>query len=620
MRLGPRDAALVLLGPALMLWLDWNGLRAWFHQDDFAWLALARGVDSFERLWRALFEPAAQGTVRVWSERLFFLLGWKLFGLDHRPLHLAVLATQTANLALLYWITLRLSGSRLAAAAAPLLWAASPGLAVPLGWLSAYNQILCAFFVLGAFACLLRWLDTGRRAWFAAQAALFVLGFGALEIVVVYPALAAAWCWMERRSVPRAVWWLWAPAAAFAAAHQWLIPKPATGVYARHWDLSLVWTYFRYWKLALAAEPGMGPAPLPWLPRPHAAALMGAVMLFWLYAAEKRGVKLAVFGFVWFTAALGPVLPLRDHVSDYYLTLPAAGLAWIFASALAEARRRGPVLLAAAGAAAALCGAYVGSAHRAAADWRYGRGLEARHLCLALERAVELHPGRTLVLTGIDSELFWGAFYDSRLLFRQRICLDPREAGRIHVPAGFGSISGAVCQPAELAEAARRGALTAYRWEPRERRLRAVTRLYAHRLPREWGELPPWTLQLSSPLGDRWLPKGWHQPEPGGRWMGRQAEAVLAAPGEPGRRLRVSGMRPDNLLGSPTVLLVRVEGREVGRVVLDRQRPAFDALFALPELRGAARMLRVELAVDRTDRAPGDLRDLGVFITRIGLE
>ncbi len=291
MRFGWRELLPALLAPALMLWLDWNGLRAWFHQDDFAWLSLAGRADSPAALWRALVEPAAQGTVRVWSERLFFLLGWKLFGLDHRPLHLIALATQTASLLLLYRVTRRIGGSRLAAAAACLLWAASPALATPLGWLSAYNQLLCALFVLAAFACLLEWLETGRRVWFAAQAALFVLGFGALEIMVAYPALAAAWCWLERRRVPAAVWWLWAPAALFAAAHMWLIPKPSAGVYARHWDLSILRTYFEYWRLAAGLGTRAGPAPLPWLPRPLVAVLAAAAAAAVLLPAawKRRG-------------------------------------------------------------------------------------------------------------------------------------------------------------------------------------------------------------------------------------------------------------------------------------------------------------------------------------------
>ena len=620
MRFEKRDLLLVVPALVLMGWLDWNGLRAWFHQDDFAWLALARGVDSAERLWRALFEPAAQGTVRVWSERLFFVLLERLLGLDHRSYHLVVAATQAANLALLGWIPWRVSGSRLAAAAAPLFWAASPGLATPLAWLSAYNQVLCAFFLLGAFACLLEWLKTGRRAWFAAQAALFVLGLGALEIMVVYPALAAAWCRLERRRVPGAVWWLWLPSLLFTGVHFLWIPKPSSGVYGRHWDVSMVTTYFRYWKLALAAEPAMGAPALPWLPRPSAGGLVGVTACVWLLVAAARRQALPVFGWVWFTVTLALVLPLRDHVSDYYLVSPAIGLAWLLATGLDAAWRRGSVLRAAALAVCGLYGVYAGSAHRQMADWRHARGREAMHFVLALERATQLHPGRLLVITGVNDELFWGALFDSRLLFRQRICLDPREATTIAVPAGYDPIAPAVCDPAEIGQAAARGSLVAYVWDAPYRRLRAATRLYLHRLPGEWRDLPPVELDLTSASAGQWLPRGWYEAEPGGRWTGPSAVAVLAAPGVRGRRLRVAGMRPASLLATPAEVRFRVEGRELGQVVLDRQGPSFHLLLTVPPLPEAAREIHVEILVRPAARAPGDARELGVFVTRLGLE
>ena len=60
-------------------------------------------------------------------------------------------------------------------------------------WTSVYNEALCAFFLLGAFRFLLRYLETGERRYWLLQWACFLLGFGALELNVVYPALAAAY-------------------------------------------------------------------------------------------------------------------------------------------------------------------------------------------------------------------------------------------------------------------------------------------------------------------------------------------------------------------------------------------------------------------------------------------
>ena len=61
----------------------------------------------------------------------------------------------------------------------------------PLGWTCVYNQVLCGFLMLLAFHFLLRFLETGRRRDELLQWAAFLIGFGALELNVVYPALDA---------------------------------------------------------------------------------------------------------------------------------------------------------------------------------------------------------------------------------------------------------------------------------------------------------------------------------------------------------------------------------------------------------------------------------------------
>ena len=70
---------------ALLFWVFQDGLRCWFSADDFAWLGLLRQVSSPHDILPILFAPAAQGTIRPWSERGFFLLFESLFGLDSLP-------------------------------------------------------------------------------------------------------------------------------------------------------------------------------------------------------------------------------------------------------------------------------------------------------------------------------------------------------------------------------------------------------------------------------------------------------------------------------------------------------------------------------------------------------
>ncbi|MCU1328530.1 MAG: hypothetical protein JWN34_3900, partial [Bryobacterales bacterium] len=188
-----RNLALALAPVVFLLWLYREGLDIWFMQDDFAWLGLLRQVNSPHDLLRILFHPAAQGTIRPWSERGFFLLLTCLFGVDNLPFRLTVFATMTADILLIGWIMRRITGSRLAAAVAGMVWVANASLVTVMTWSSAWNEALCPLFLLSALILFIRYLETGRTLFWWLQLAVFLLGFGALEINIVYPALALSW-------------------------------------------------------------------------------------------------------------------------------------------------------------------------------------------------------------------------------------------------------------------------------------------------------------------------------------------------------------------------------------------------------------------------------------------
>jgi len=158
--------------------------------DDFAWLALEARVTDSSSFLQAMFTPFAQGTIRPLSERFFFISFYRWFGLDALPFRLVVFATQFANLILLTALTRRITGSPLAGFLAPLLWIANANLYVPMSWTSSYNQILCAFCLLLATWLFVRFTQSGEKRYYAWQWLVFLLGFGVLELNLIYPAIA----------------------------------------------------------------------------------------------------------------------------------------------------------------------------------------------------------------------------------------------------------------------------------------------------------------------------------------------------------------------------------------------------------------------------------------------
>ena len=135
----------------------------------------------------------AQGTIRPWSERGYFILLQSIFGPEALPFRLIAFATAAADVVLIAWITVRATGSRVAGFMAPLLWTVNAALVRAMTWDSTYNELMCPLFLLGALSLYIRYLDTGQRKFWWWQLVVFSLGFGALEINIVYPAIAAAW-------------------------------------------------------------------------------------------------------------------------------------------------------------------------------------------------------------------------------------------------------------------------------------------------------------------------------------------------------------------------------------------------------------------------------------------
>ena len=246
------------------------------------------------------------------------------------PFRIWVFLTQAVSLVLLGSVARRIAASSAAGFWAQIFWAANCGVAVVMCWTSIYNQALCGFFLLLAFWCLLRWIETGERRWELAHWAAFLAGFGALETNVVYPALAALYTWFAARKRLRGVLPMFGVSGLYLVLHFAAAPPPRVGV--RHAP-----RFFHcrdvpdYWKLALGPERLAAIRPLaPWAVATAAALLTAAAALAVL---RTRG---AWFGLAWFAIALAPYLPMRDHIMDL---LP--GCSGHRAGLLGDANRRG---------------------------------------------------------------------------------------------------------------------------------------------------------------------------------------------------------------------------------------------------------------------------------------
>ncbi len=379
---------------ALLVCVYWRGLDTWFYQDDFGWLHLGP-ARSFGDLLHILFAPKAHGNMRPWSENLYFYGLKALFGITSVPFRVVLFATVMANLFLLDAILRQLTGKAWAAFAGMIFWLANPGIAPGLAWTCIFNQSLSTFFLLLSLRMLL------LRRW-RAQAIVFTLGLGSLETVVMYPAIAALYLWLYDRTQIRRALPLFAISAAFTVLHFVVAPAAKTGPYALQFDTRILRTFWSYLEMAVGPE-RLGH--FYWMWPAWVVPVLTAAMLAGLLAALVIAGRAGVLSAGWFALLLAPVLLLPDHVMDYLLFAPVVGIAIALAVALAKQ----PRLIAPIALFYLACGFPAGW-H--IVRWHHERSHLSRTLVLGVVEYSRAHPGKTILLTGMDTDQFHAGYAD----------------------------------------------------------------------------------------------------------------------------------------------------------------------------------------------------------------
>jgi hypothetical protein len=391
--------------------LYWPGLTAWFQKDDFAWLKLFQIARQSQGIRWALFAPLAQGTIRTLSERAFFLSFFALFGMNPLPYRCWAFLTFAAGLVLIAALCTRLTGSRAAGFWAAVIWTVNSAMGVVMSWDSIYYELLCAVFLMASLWLLVRYAETNQVRFYVAQWITFLIGFGVLELNVVYPAIATAFALCRARRILGKVWPMFLASAAYTAIHRAAVPFPAAGVYKLHWDSSVFPTLWTYWKWTLGPNRLIFFRIYPSHFRSFLTiALMAGLLGFLAWKCWRREWITAFFA-SWYLIVLGPLLLLRDHIDESYLTIPLVGFAMWGAWALVCGWRAGAWSKSIA---ILLLAIYLGVSipvARLVSQSFYDRSRQIRSLVLGVVAERRGGKDKLILLKGVDSEMFWSALY-----------------------------------------------------------------------------------------------------------------------------------------------------------------------------------------------------------------
>jgi hypothetical protein len=597
------------IAPAFALLIYWRVPLSWFANDDFAWLGLPLEVHRARDLIEVLFAPRAQGTVRFLGERLFFLVFSVVFGYHALPYHLFALATWCGDLVLAALIGERLTNSKAAGVLGAVFWTASSILVTPIAWVSAYNELLCGFCILMAFYARL-------RGWRVTEWIAYLAGFGALEVIVVYPAIATLYALISQqnrdRKDVRSALPLFIPAILFTILHFLLIPKNASGYYKVEIDRRIFSTLLQYLKwclgpsrlFQLTAHWGRFGTRVMWI-----TAL--ALALFVIRQLWRRSA-LALFFCGWFLFLVAPVLVLPYHVTDYYASLAELGLAWLAGWAMVVAWRTGWLTR---GFAIALAASSLAGSVReddGYTRWYYRRSIRMEALFFGIEDSLRAHPGSALILHGVDNDLFQTGFQDEpfRLLGFPKVYFAPGGEAGIIAREDLGGVAPFLISPRQaLSMIANNQARVL---GVSNDGVRDITRGYQVVLRADPRATRIDALDAGDPNAAASFGPTWFPPEGGFRWMPKSATVRMSAPQDASQRLYLTGFAPGPVLKSgPVTMTVLVDGSEVGKSVIRAPNAQFAFDFALPDLTDKP-SIEITIELDKVLRAPSDNRELGM--------
>lgn len=604
--------------------LYWPGLLTWFQQDDYVWLNLPNQAHGWDGLLRTLFQPTVQGTWRPLSERVFFLAFGGLFGSDALPYRIWVFLTMFANLALAESVTARLTGSRAAGFWAAIFWVANSKLATVMSWTCEYILVACGFFLLLSLHLFLKYIETGERRYYRWTWAAFLTGFLAMETNIVFPALAGSYALLCARKYFKQTLPFFAASAAYGVLHLVLAPNHGTVPYTMHFDGAIPATLWAYWRRLF--EP-IGLRQLSLFAPVASVALMAActiaLLAFTVYQARRKQ-WLALVLLAWYFIMLGPVVPLRDHIMDYSLTLPALCLAMLGGYAVARAWREDIARKMAWRTLSVLLAVGFVVQHvpvgRRMVQWYRERGEVQQALVLGVARAHELHPGKVILLDGIDDDLFWGAIAQRPFLFLQipGVYLAPGSETAISPHPEWDDVSKFVLPTGEARRGLDRDQIVVYR--AGNGPLRNITHQY---LPPEGPAAAsgPLRIDVADPLVADRLGPGWYPAEFGSRWMAGAASLRMPGPRAAGQRLYVTAICPAaQTKDGPLAMTVSVDGVRMAPVQFTRGNAESTFDFALPPRSAGKSEIDVTVDLSRTVRIGADRRDLGLAFGRFEIK
>lgn len=394
-------AFLILLAISQILWFS-PVLRQGFILDDYSWLKcaeLTRGD------WTNLFTREISGFFRPLIH-LAFSANYAFCGLDAWGYNAVNLALEILCVAGFAMLANKLLKSVPLAALATVIFATHSSHGEVVAWISARTSSMLGISTVAAVLAWLRWRATRQRGWHVVALLLFVLALLCKEeAVALLPVLFLVdrLCCREgyehrplraslRPLIPFALVLVVYLVAQMAFQSKNLLVQQ--GAYRVH-----VGAAGHLYSRVAALFVSKRVVHWPWLETTFAVLLVGGGVVLW--RAEKRWLRLAVFGVCWAVLALLPTLFFTHHDAARYRYVASMGssLAWaaLVGAVMTKLRRPEQSLAAVLAAVAIIVPLQAYDQWQRTKDW-HARGQTANLVFAATKRAKSQMDGESICL------------------------------------------------------------------------------------------------------------------------------------------------------------------------------------------------------------------------------
>lgn len=363
-----RSVSAIVAYAVLGLILYAGCLEKFFAMEDFFHIAwVERG--GFGGVVSAFFSKNEYGLYRPLTIHVYFYLCRMLFDLNPVGYHFVNMVSQIANTILVFFLVSALTRDRWVGFIAGTIYITRISHFMGVFWVSGIQEVWLAFFYLLTLLLFVRFLKTGKRLFFFASIAGFLLSLLCKESAVTLPfvLLACGLLFDEQLNIEtllKRYGIFFAIMLLFVAAKTFFLTFPVGRLYEvgigiwqfknllvyTIWQVNL--TYLAFICMQILTEIN----PYSFLLREDvlwsitgvgAALLLGMLLIFrgrlHLIAGLRRSdvlTRLAAMGICFFLLGLVPALLLKNRVQHFYLFVPSAGFSMGAAAILGKCLSR----------------------------------------------------------------------------------------------------------------------------------------------------------------------------------------------------------------------------------------------------------------------------------------